>query len=443
MQISFKNNSLYNSSLKIVKTLQEAGFSAYFVGGAVRDKILGKPVKDIDIATSAKPEDITHLFQKTYLIGADFGIVNVVENAHNIEVATFRKESGYFDGRHPEKVEYTVSPQEDALRRDFTVNALFFDPVKDQIFDFVGGFSDIKKGIIRTIGKPEFRLNEDYLRILRAIRFGFFLDFTIDERVFEYIKLIHHNLTFLSEERIRDELNKIFTGPKAGDALECLSNLGILEIILPEIEEMKGVLQPKKYHPEGDVFEHTKLMMNNMVSPSIELAWSVLLHDVGKPKAYSIDKDGIPHFYCHDEVGTTISEEILRKYRFSKKEIKRICFAVKNHMKYADVQKMRAGKLARLMAEPTFGMEIELHRLDCISSNNLLGNFVFLLDKLIEKEGEREIPAPLVNGNDLKRLGLKPGPIFSTILSRIRDKQLDGEIETKEEAIKLIVDEYL
>jgi poly(A) polymerase len=469
------NSKIYNTSLNIIKKLQDNGFSAFIVGGTVRDILLKNSDKsintstDVDIATSASPEQINALFKKTFNIGAAFGIVNVVENGISFEVATFREETGYTDGRHPNSVKYTDNPKKDAKRRDFTINALFFDPFKNEILDFVDGQSDLKKGILRTIGPPEKRFSEDYLRMLRAIRFGVRFGFVIDKAIIRAIKKLAPKLNKLSKERVRDELNRIFTGPRPQKALRLLSETGILSIVLPEIEAMKGVSQPKLYHPEGDVFEHTALMLDSMVLPQtsliqseivsptplptqtiskqrirqlntfgIELTWSVLLHDVGKPLTFKLDENNIERFILHADKGALIAEKILTRLKFPKAFIADICFAVKNHMRFATAKKMRTAKLKRLIAEPTFPLELELHRIDCFCSNKLTDNFTFLLDTIFEQKGETKLPPPLITGKDLIELGFSPGPEFGKILKTIEEKQIGKELYSKEDAIKWI-----
>ena len=314
---------VYKTAVSIIKKLRGEGFSAYIVGGTVRDLLLAKNLNDlnsadeIDIATSARPEEINSLFKKTHNIGAAFGIVNVVENGISFEVATFREESGYNDGRHPEHVKYTESLELDAKRRDFTVNSMFYDPIDNKILDYCGGQEDLSKGILRTIGSADRRFTEDYLRMLRAVRFGIRFDLKIEPEIIYAIKKLAPKICELSVERIRDELNKIFTGPRPEKALHLLSETGILKIILPEIEVMKGVKQPKEFHPEGDVFVHTSLMLKNAVCPDVELAWAILLHDVGKPKTFQINEKNRECFYYHDEEGAIIAENILMRFEVS------------------------------------------------------------------------------------------------------------------------------
>lgn len=438
----FEESQLLHGALLIINEIRKKGFDAFFVGGCVRDSLLGRKVKDIDIVTSALPSDIQSMFPSTYNIGEAFGIVNVVESSINYEVATYRKETLYEDGRHPTSVEYARTPKEDALRRDFTINAIYYDPVDKKLLDFTGGVADLKKGIIRAIGKAEERFSEDYLRILRAVRFATRFGFTIDNELLLSARKLAHNTAKLSGERIRDELTKIFTGTNPDQALTLLDETGLLAVLLPEISAMKGIAQPEKYHPEGDVFEHTRLMLSNMPIPSEELAWAIILHDVGKPLTFSIGADGKEKFICHAEKGTLIAEQILQRLKFPTKFINNVCFAVKNHMRFASVTEMRPSKYKALIAEPTFPLELELHRIDCMSSNKFTGSFVFLLDKLIEQDGVRELPEPLIKGKNLIELGFIPGPQFSKILEKITELQNDKVINTRVDAIEYIKSKF-
>lgn len=432
------SSELCKKARKIIKTLQEKGFKAYFVGGCVRDTILGYNLKDIDIATSATPEEISALFPKTCHIGAAFGIINVIDENFSFEVATFRKESGYEDGRHPDSVIFAQTPEEDAKRRDFTINALYYDPVSKKYLDFNGGIRDLKNGIIKCIGNAEDRFTEDALRMLRAIRLASKFGFTIDNDIIVAIKKLSGRICLLSKERIRDELTKTFTGRFPDRAFQLLHDTGIMDIVLPEISAMKGIDQPEKYHPEGDVFEHTKLMLQKMAFPSEKLAWAIILHDVGKPITQSIDDQGKERFICHAEKGKDIARNIMERLKFSRQNIEDICYIVNNHMRFSVVDKMRPSKYKAIIAKNTFPTELELHRIDCTSSNGLLHNFVFLLDKIIEQHGETRLPPPLVTGKDLLNSGLVPGPKFGRILRKITELQNDKIINTRKEALEYI-----
>ena len=433
-----KCNSQFSSAVEIVRELKSRGFIAYFAGGAVRDMLLGKTSDDIDIVTSAKPDEIVNIFPHSYEIGAAFGIINVVVAGVPFEVATFREERGYLDGRHPTEVRFTDNPETDALRRDFTINGMFYDPADGRIYDFVGGRNDLSKGIIRTIGKPEDRFSEDYLRILRAVRFCVRFGYELSEDINPAVAKFAGNLNALSAERIRDELNKMLTGPEPDRALKMMLEMGILKEVLPEIAAMSGVTQHHEYHPEGDVFEHTALMLSHMAFPETELAWTILLHDVGKPLTKSVGDDGIEHFYTHEQKGAELAEDILKRFHFPTKNISNIVHAVRQHMRYAHVQEMRPAKWKRLIAEETFPLELELHRIDCISSHKFMSSFTFLLDRINEQANEIKLPPPLVTGKDLIALGMKPGPEFGEILEGIADLQLEGEISTKEQALEQI-----
>ena len=431
-----KHKKVYKDACKIVEILKSNGFSAYFAGGAVRDMQMNRPLADdIDIATSATPDIVLSLFPVCHEIGAAFGIINVVMDSTSFEVATFREERGYNDGRHPDKINYTDSPELDAERRDFTINSMFYDPLENKLLDFKNGRKDIEKRIIRTVGDADKRLAEDYLRILRAVRFAVRFDFRLDPALQNGIKRNLDGLSGISKERIRDELNKMFTGPSPEKALKMLASLGILDVILPELSTLQGVQQPVEYHPEGDVFVHTALMLEKMTDPDVELAWAVLLHDIGKPAAFSIGNDGTEHFYKHDKIGAEIAENILRRLKFPKKQIENIVRCVGNHMRFAHVKEMRKAKLKRLIAEPSFPLQLELHKLDCTASHGKLDNYEMLCRQLENNETEMTLPEPLINGKDLIKLGFKPGKAMGELLKQLMDLQLEGKIKSKQDAI--------
>ncbi len=431
-------NSLFSSAVGVVRRLQEHGFTAYFAGGVVRDMLLGKSSDDMDIATSAKPDDVIRLFPKSYNVGAAFGIINIVVDGQPFEVATFREERGYEDGRHPEDVRYTDDPRIDAMRRDFTVNGMFYDPVADAIHDFVGGREDLARGLLRAIGNPEERFSEDYLRIMRAVRFCVRFGFELSDDVAPAIRKSAGRLRMLSAERIRDELNKMLVGPEPDRAFRMMHDLGILDEVLPEISALAGVTQHHEYHPEGDVFVHTMLMLSHMAYPDNELAWSILLHDIGKPSTKSMGDDGIEHFYTHEQKSAEMAAEIMKRLRMSSKSTEIVVHAVRNHMRFAHVMEMRPAKWKRLLAEESFALENELHRIDCMSSHGKTDCFIFLLDKMGEQSNEIKLPPPLVTGADLIALGMKPGPEFKEILGRITDLQLEGRLSSKDEALEWI-----
>ena len=439
MKININNSSICEIATEIVKKLHSAGHSAYFVGGAVRDMILGKTPKDIDIVSSATPTETAEIFTDTMEVGAAFGVMLVREQGISFEVSTYREERNYLDGRRPQDVKYSKDPKIDVSRRDFTVNGLLCDPQSGEVFDYVDGIKDLQEGIIRTIGKAETRFNEDYLRMLRAVRFAIRLGFELEADTLEAIQKLAADTKKLSAERIQQELTMIFTGESPDLALDMLHDTGLLAVLLPEVEAMRGVAQPPQYHPEGDVYEHTRLMLKSMALSNELIAWSVLLHDVAKPQTYFLDETGRERFFGHEQQGAKKAREIMSRLRFSKQAIDRVSKAVKNHMRFASVLQMRKDKVRRLLADDNFPLELELHRLDCISSHAKMDIFTFLLDKIVEQSGEVKLPPPLLTGRDLIDMGLKPGPKFKKILKKVSDLQLKNELKTKEEAIKKIL----
>ncbi len=394
----------------IVETLQKKGHRAYWAGGCVRDRILQVPAKDYDVATSATPEEVEKIFERTVPVGKQFGVILAIVEGEPFEIATFRKEGGYQDGRHPSWVQKS-DPEEDARRRDFTVNGLFYDPRKDKIIDYVGGVDDIHRKLIRTIGTPEQRFSEDKLRLIRAVRFASTLAFQIEDETWRTLKKMAPEIKQVSSERIRDELVKILTRPHAGLGLDLLSESGLLKEVLPEVEAMKGCEQSPEYHPEGDVFVHTRMLLDRLENPTPTLAFSALLHDVGKPPTFS-RADGKIHFYEHDRVGAEMSREILTRLRFSNKEIDAIVAAVGNHMRFMHVQEMRQGRLKTFLARDTFLEELELHRIDCSSSHGKLDNYEFLKNKIQELKAEELKPKPFLTGHHLLATGIPAGPLM-------------------------------
>lgn len=437
---TFKNSKIYKVAVKILEKLSKKGYTAYFAGGVVRDLVLNKKCKDIDIATNAKPDDIIKLFRKCILVGKQFGVIRVIYYGIEYEIATFRKDTNYIDGRHPEKVEWTDA-EEDAKRRDFTINALFFDGINENIIDFVNGMKDIKNKIIRAVGNAEERFEEDKLRILRGIRFSIRLGFKIEKNTLLAIKKYSNKITEVSFERIRDEFKLILTSQNPDKAILLMSKTGILKEILPEIEKLKGVKQTKKFHPEGDVFKHTVLMLKNMKNPTWQLAFAVLLHDVGKPDTMTVS-DRI-RFNGHDTLGKKISQEICDRFKLSKKDKDNIVDLVNQHMKFINVQKMRVSTLKKFLKAENFNEHLELHKLDCISSHGKIDNYIFCKKKKKEykKDIERE-KLKIIRGKDLIILGLKPGPLFTKILNEIEEMYLEKQLQTKEEAIEHIKNKY-
>jgi poly(A) polymerase len=399
----------------------------------VRDLLLGNPHSDIDIATSALPEEIEALFPQTVAVGKQFGVMIVVVNSINYEVATFRAEGGYVDGRHPSSVRFTGA-EEDARRRDFTVNGLFLDPLATEVIDYGGGLEDLKRRLIRTVGNPAERLEEDKLRVLRAVRFVCQLNFEIHPDTWEEVKRQASKLLQVSWERIRDELIKILTGPAPARGLDLLSESGILDVVLPEVADMRGVPQPPEFHPEGDVFVHTRLMFQiagRVRDPNLALA--VLLHDVGKPATLTV-RDRI-RFDGHDQKGAEMAEAIGRRLRLPGEQIEEVVDLVREHLRFIPVAEMRESTLKRFLRKENIEKHLELHRLDCLASHGDLTSYDFCRAKLAEFSQEAMRPAPLLNGHDLIALGLTPGPLFSEILSSLEDLQLEGKIVSREEAL--------
>jgi poly(A) polymerase len=423
------------TATRLVERLRAAGHEAFFAGGCVRDMLLGKEAHDIDIATSAKPEEVQHLFHRTVAVGAAFGVIVVLEDDFEFQVATFRSDGAYKDGRHPESVSFTTAGG-DAKRRDFTVNGLFYDPIEKKIIDHVGGESDLKAGILRSIGNPEERFSEDKLRLIRCVRFGASLGFQIEEETWKAVCRMAPQITVVSAERLRDELVKIFTHPSRVRGFDLLDASGLLDILLPEVTHMKGCEQPPDFHPEGDVFVHTRLMLS-LLPPevSVPLVFSVLLHDTGKPGTFRRDETGRIRFNGHESVSAEITTTIFERLRFSNAETEATVVGVKNHMSFKDVKNMRVATLKRFLARPTIEDEMELHRVDCLGSHGLLDNHAFLRDKQVEFSNAPLIPPPLITGRDLISSGYKPSPLFKKILDAVEAMQLEGAVTTPEEAL--------
>lgn len=420
----------------IVERLRASGHAAYFVGGCVRDLLLGRVPKDFDIATSAQPDELLQLFPRADRVGAHFGVVLVHEQGAQVEVATFRADLEYRDGRHPEGVRFETDPRADVLRRDFTINALLLDPAANEILDFVNGRADLEAGIIRAIGDPPQRFREDHLRLLRAIRFAARLGFTIEPATFAAIRSLAPLIHGVSAERVRDELTRILTEGGARRGFELLDASGLLHEILPEIEAMKGVEQPPAFHPEGDVWTHTLIMLEGLHEPSIELALGVLLHDVGKPATFRVAER--IRFDGHVEKGLEIAHPLLTRLRFPAAVIETAEALIANHMKFGAVTQMRESTLKRFMRMPDFEDHMVLHRLDCLSSHRHLENYEFVQRKLNELPPEQLKPARLVTGRDLIEAGYKPGPMFGIVLDEIEDAQLEGRIATREEGLAMV-----
>jgi poly(A) polymerase len=431
------------TALEVVRRLRAAGHVAYYAGGSVRDLLRGQVPKDIDIATDARPEAVQKIFSRTYAVGAHFGVIVVLENGFQFEVATFRSDGVYLDGRRPNEVHFATA-EEDAARRDFTINGMFFDPEAGKVIDFVGGRADLEARLVRAIGDPAQRFTEDRLRILRAVRFATVLEFEIEPVTWDAVLAQAPTISEISAERVREELVRIFLSPLRVRGWDLLDASGLMRVILPELEAMKGCAQPPQFHPEGDVFTHTRIMLDLLPeTASLPLVLSVLFHDIGKPPTSSVDQDGRIRFNGHDRVGAEMTEAIMQRLRFSRAEIDATVEAVRQHMVFKDVPNMRVAKLKRFMARPTFADELELHRVDCASSHGMLDNYEFLLKKNEEFANEPIIPPPLVRGDDLIALGLRPGPRFGEILEAVETRQLEGALTSREEALEWVKNEFL
>ncbi len=427
----------------LVDRLRAAGHLAYFAGGCVRDLVRGQLPKDIDIATDARPEEVQKIFRRTYAVGAHFGVIVVLENEMQFEVATFRADGAYLDGRRPTEVHFS-SPEEDARRRDFTINGMFYDPPNDKVIDYVGGREDLADKIVRAIGDPEQRFAEDRLRLLRAVRFATVLDFKIENQTWQALLQAADSIREISAERIREELIRIFLSPQRVRGWDLLDASGLMRAILPELEALKGCEQPPQFHPEGDVFKHTRIMLGLLPDKvSLPLVFSVLLHDIGKPGTATVDETGRIRFSGHDKLGAAMTERVMERLRFSRAEIEATVEAVDQHMVFKDTPKMRISRLKRFMARPHFEDEMELHRVDCLSSHGMLDNYAYLQAKQEEFANEPIIPPPLVRGGDLIALGLKPGPRFGEILEAVETRQLEGELHDREEALAWVKKEFL
>ena len=464
----------FDAALDIIAALRAAGYEAYLAGGCVRDMLLGREPQDYDVATSATPDVVLDLFPRTFAVGAHFGVVLVAtvggadtagtgdaerdESRYVVtEVATFRSDGAYSDGRHPDAVRYTISAEEDVRRRDFTINGLLFDPlrtpgsifglrektsaVREGLIDHVGGLDDLEAGIVRTIGQPELRFEEDHLRMLRAVRFAARFGFELDAATAAAMHRSAAKINAVSRERVRDELTKMLTEGHAKRAFELLDETGLLAEVLPEVARMKGVEQPPQFHPEGDVWTHTLLLLGQLEADCpFTLAWGGLLHDVGKPPTF-VRADRI-RFNGHVDVGVAISADICRRFRFSNDETRQILSLVENHMRFADAQHMKNSTLKRFFRLDNFPEHLRMHRMDCMAGSGNLDHWNFVRERYESMPEEVVRPQPLVTGRELIAAGYRPGEGFREMLRAAEDAQLDGAITTPAEALALIRERF-
>jgi putative nucleotidyltransferase with HDIG domain len=429
-----------DKAVAIVKRLREEGYESYLAGGCVRDFLLNKTPQDYDIVTSAKPEDVQRIFPRTIPVGAQFGVVLVVLNGDSFEVASFRFDGPYLDGRRPSQVRYGTL-QEDIMRRDFTINGMVYDPIENRVVDLVEGKKDLERRCIRAIGNPRERFEEDRLRVVRAIRFAASLNFAIDSVTFDAIKQSAATITQISWERIGEEITRILTEGGARRGFELLDETGLLKILLPEIERMKGVEQSPEHHPEGDVFKHTLLTLSHLETPTETLAYGCLLHDVGKPVCFHQEAGRIT-FYGHTDRGAEMAEAILKRLKRGRAAWERVAYLVKNHLRHTQAPKMRLSTLKRFLREEGIDELLELARIDALSSSGDLQHYRFCQERLSEMQEEEIRPEPLLRGKDLIGMGYIPGPIFAEILQRVEDAQLGGELTSRQEAVDWVKKNY-
>ena len=437
-------SSLRENAEQVVERLRQAGFAAYWAGGCVRDLVLGREPTDYDVATSARPEEVLRLYPRAVTVGAQFGVVRVQAEGSDIEVATFRSDHGTLDGRHPREVRFATSPEEDVRRRDFTINGLLFDPAAGKVLDFVGGEADIRAGIIRTIGEPAERFAEDRLRLLRGVRFAARFGYRIEEKTWAALKAGTAAIEQVSRERVRDELVKMLTEGAARRAFELLDDSGLLAVLLPEVARMKGVEQPPQFHPEGDVWVHTLMMLEKMERPSPALALGVLLHDVGKPPTFTPPRGPGERirFDGHADVGAAMAGAICERLRLSNRDTERVVELVRHHLRFKDAPKMRASTFKRFISMDGFDEHLELHRLDCLASHRDLSNWHYVVEQRQKIPPEEVRPPRLLTGHDLQSLGYRPGPLLGRILADLEEAQLEGAIKTPEEARALVLQRF-
>jgi poly(A) polymerase len=436
--VGMELNAARDAATAIVARLRAAGHKAYFVGGCVRDLVLGRVPEDFDVATSATPDQVLILFEKTFAVGAHFGVVLVCTGEIMTEVATFRSDGAYSDGRHPDAVRFSATPEEDVKRRDFTINGMMMDPVSESVLDMVGGMQDLDAHLIRAIGDPRERFTEDKLRMLRAVRFAARFNFELEPATEKAIERLAPAVTQVSNERVRDELTRMLTEGHARRAFEMLDTTGLLVQVLPEVVRMKGVAQPPQYHPEGDVWVHTLMLLDGLPADvPVALAWGALLHDIGKPATFRVAPDRI-RFDGHVETGVRIAEEICQRLRFPNHETEQILSLIANHMRFGDVRKMKESTLKRFFRLQSFDQHLALHRLDCLASHGSLELYDFARERFETLAEEEVRPHLLVTGKDLIEAGYRPGPQFSKMLAAAEDAQLEGTIHSREEAIALV-----
>jgi poly(A) polymerase len=449
------------AAVEVVRTLRSRGHQSYLVGGCVRDLLLGRDPLDFDVSTDATPDQVMRIFPQTYAVGAQFGVVLVpftavgmdlapadgeepaAEHPKVIEVATFRSDGAYSDGRHPDAVRYTNDPRQDVQRRDFTINGLMLDPLDgERVLDYVGGQQDLQRHLVRTIGDPRRRFREDKLRMMRAVRFAARFGYEIEQETFEAIRSLAPEIRQVSRERQRDELTKMLTEGHARGAFELLDATGLLGEVLPEVEKMKGVEQPPQFHPEGDVWIHTLLLLSMLpLGASRTLAWGALLHDVGKPPTFRVAPERI-RFDNHVEVGTRMAEEVGQRFRMSNDDIAQITALVANHLRFADVKNMKESTFKRFIRLMKFDEHLELHRIDCLASHGILDLYDYTREKMAQLPPEQVRPEPLINGHDLLAAGYEQGPRFKQILNAVEDAQLEGRLHSKQEALDFVAKRF-
>ncbi len=443
-------------AISIIKTLRQQGFQAYLAGGCVRDLLLQREPADYDVATNATPAQVMEIFPDTYAVGAQFGVVlvplppeqrvaggeNATPKAQAVEVATFRSDLGYSDGRRPDEVRFSMDPREDVVRRDFTINGMMLDPETNEVLDFVGGRRDLEAGIIRAIGDAELRFAEDKLRMLRAVRFAARFEYEIAADTLAAIQRLARKVQVVSRERVRDELTKMLTEGHARRAFLLLDESGLLKEVLPEVSAMKGVEQPPEFHPEGDVFVHTLLLLENLPDPCPPtLAWGALLHDVGKPATFRVAPDRI-RFDDHVDVGVKIAEEICGRLRFSSHGAAQVLALVDNHMRFSHATRMKESTLKKFLRMPGFDEHLALHRADSLASHGNLSTYEYVREKLSEIPPEKIRPVALVTGDDLIAAGYAPGPKFREILEAVEDAQLEGRLQARDAALEFVKNEF-